>query len=97
MRKDIVISCAGDNELAAALCAFVKSKSNITTRKKNDEVYLESEKISSSEVEGILNEFTSSAPEYRKCIVSNSDDIFVIALQVEPEEIGLSSYPLSII
>lgn len=97
MNKEIVISCAGDNELAEALHTFLRSKSNVKTRINNDEVYLESGKISSSEVKGTLDKFVSSDPAYQKCVVTNSDDIFVLALQVEPEEIGLSSYPLSII
>jgi hypothetical protein len=87
----IVVSCAGDNELAKALHSFLTGKfPKLKTSLNEDEVYFEPDRqLTPSQVRISLEEFKSSDPAFHKCIVSNNKDVFVLALQVDIEQIGL--------
>lgn len=94
MEHNIVISCAGDNELAESVNQFLTGKfPKVKTSINNDEVYLESsdQLPSSSDVKAALDTFVSTVPTFEKCIVNNTGNVFVLAVPVNTEDIGLYS------
>ncbi len=102
------MSCAGDSELAKALHVFLTSKfPSIKLSLVEDEVYLESTNDddrllllpASEQVNSALQEFKSSNQSFEKCIIKGIGDTFIVAFQVDVEEMGLlkcqwCSYPV---
>jgi hypothetical protein len=88
-----VVSCADDNEPAVALCTFLSGRfPGMKTSIVKDEIYIESttdRSITPSEVNSALTEFRLPDRSFEKCIVNGIGDSFVVAFQVDVEEIGL--------
>lgn len=92
LKHNIVISCAGDNELAEAVNQFLTGKfPKVKTSINNDEIYLESsdQLPSSSEVKAALDTFISTVPTFQEYIINNTGNVFVLAVPVNAEDIGL--------
>jgi hypothetical protein len=86
-------------KIADALHFFLVGKlPNFKTSRLEDEIYLESvvdgRLMTSAEVNSALADFKLSDPTFEKCIIKSlGGNVFVIAFQVNVEDIGLHKCP----
>ena len=101
----VIVSCAGDNELARSIYHFLLDKfSHIKTSLEDDEVYIKKHSddnksllLTATNVKAALEEFLLNSPSSlldqskseKLTINSLGEDVFVIAIQVDAEDIGL--------